>query len=648
MDANRIPSRGENIVGALCGQNVAQAEEAERDLRFMLDWAGHMSIPAVIIPPIPTDPSMAAHYARLLATMALECSTTNIQLWIRVDACEDGLAAYELLHRRCGSPANLGCMVCFGSNIVVPDSISREYLTLVHRFIGCNTRAVSFSTSAFLRNKAGFPTLPKRKQVFFTEILKRLGRTIRVVVEGNAEEEGSEGRIQTGDAGETGCLAHLQYLRHIRTRPDVVSVLDTEEAQMEASYLDHLQSPLQPLGDNLEFATYETFEKDPVKYARYEDAVYFALRDGAHDMKGATVDVHIMVVGAGRGPLVNASLRAAQRINTKSQAVKVRITAVEKNPSAVVYLRSLAASPAWAGVVQVVECDMRFAFQNLVLKMMIENEGMRADIVVSELLGSFGDNELSPECLDGVQRCGLMKKSCVSIPQSYTSFAAPVTSMRLYSEAQAQAYTPSSGAEGPWGKPSGSLQAMETPYVVRSHAASQTHAEQACWDFVHPFPGSFSESTNVRSAQLTFSPDQSHGSGRGSGYLAHDSKAAGEASAAGGTTVHGFLGTFHATLYKSPNGGEESVISIAPSTFSVGMFSWFPLYFPLREPLHVPAGASVGLSIWRRCSSDRVWYEWCSEVYSEKDEREGGREARDVVSASTVHNPNGRSYFVRL
>ena len=28
---------------------------------------------------------------------------------------------------------------------------------------------------------------------------------------------------------------------------------------------------------------------------------------------------------------------------------------------------------------------------------------LKADILVSELLGSFGDNELSPECLDGVQ-----------------------------------------------------------------------------------------------------------------------------------------------------------------------------------------------------------------------------------------------------
>ena len=27
-----------------------------------------------------------------------------------------------------------------------------------------------------------------------------------------------------------------------------------------------------------------------------------------------------------------------------------------------------------------------------------------ADVLVSELLGSFGDNELSPECLDGAMR----------------------------------------------------------------------------------------------------------------------------------------------------------------------------------------------------------------------------------------------------
>jgi hypothetical protein len=32
------------------------------------------------------------------------------------------------------------------------------------------------------------------------------------------------------------------------------------------------------------------------------------------------------------------------------------------------------------------------------------NAGAQADMLVSELLGSFGDNELSPECLDGAQK----------------------------------------------------------------------------------------------------------------------------------------------------------------------------------------------------------------------------------------------------
>lgn len=39
---------------------------------------------------------------------------------------------------------------------------------------------------------------------------------------------------------------------------------------------------------------------------------------------------------------------------------------------------------------------------------------------MSELLGSFGDNELSPECLDGAQR--LLKDDGISIPSSYVYF----------------------------------------------------------------------------------------------------------------------------------------------------------------------------------------------------------------------------------
>lgn len=64
---------------------------------------------------------------------------------------------------------------------------------------------------------------------------------------------------------------------------------------------------------------------------------------------------------------------------------------------------------------------MRFRFQ--------QEPEEKADILVSELLGSWGDNELSPECLDGAQR--FLKEGGVSIPQEYTSFVAPMSSHKV-------------------------------------------------------------------------------------------------------------------------------------------------------------------------------------------------------------------------
>ena len=57
-----------------------------------------------------------------------------------------------------------------------------------------------------------------------------------------------------------------------------------------------------------------------------------------------------------------------------------------------------------------------------------------ASILVSELLGSFGDNELSPECLDGAQR--LLAPDGVSIPCQYTSFLQPITASKAWGDAR--------------------------------------------------------------------------------------------------------------------------------------------------------------------------------------------------------------------
>lgn len=90
--------------------------------------------------------------------------------------------------------------------------------------------------------------------------------------------------------------------------------------------MDKLVFSKKPLFDNLESQVYEVFERDLKKYEQYYLAVKKALLLKAED--SVTV---LMVVGAGRGPLVRASLRAA-----KDSQRQIRVYAVEKNPNAVV------------------------------------------------------------------------------------------------------------------------------------------------------------------------------------------------------------------------------------------------------------------------------------------------------------------------
>jgi type II protein arginine methyltransferase len=104
---------------------------------------------------------------------------------------------------------------------------------------------------------------------------------------------------------------------------------ETLKRNAERPYYDYLQAPLQPLMDNLESSTYETFERDPIKYQQYELAIAAALADRKEQSE--TSPIVVMVVGAGRGPLVRASLRAS-----KKTGVPTRLFAVEKNPNAVI------------------------------------------------------------------------------------------------------------------------------------------------------------------------------------------------------------------------------------------------------------------------------------------------------------------------
>ncbi len=63
----------------------------------------------------------------------------------------------------------------------------------------------------------------------------------------------------------------------------------SEEEVLESEYRDFLQAPLQPLQDNLESSTYETFERDAAKYAAYEEAVYRYVKGGGGGRGGEEV-----------------------------------------------------------------------------------------------------------------------------------------------------------------------------------------------------------------------------------------------------------------------------------------------------------------------------------------------------------------------
>jgi protein arginine N-methyltransferase 5 len=276
--------------------------------------------------------------------------------------------------------------------------------------------------------------------------------------------------------------------------------------------------------------------------------------------------VTIMVVGAGRGPLVNRALEAADRAK-----YKVHIYAVEKNPMAIISLYSQ--KQEWGNRVTIIHEDMRSW-----------KADCQADIMVSELLGSFGDNELSPECLDGAQR--YLKADGISIPYSYTSFICPVQSPRIFSE-----LLYNRDANKPY------YANFETPFVVYLHNCFFLAETKPLFTFEHP---NFSTPIdNSRYGEVEFTIPTTG-------------------------TMHGLAGFFEAKLYK------DIAISIEPNTHSKNLISWFPMFFPIREPVTLPADSKIKVTFWRCCSSSQVWYEWT------------------MIEPTTlpIHNPTGRSFSI--
>jgi type II protein arginine methyltransferase len=275
-------------------------------------------------------------------------------------------------------------------------------------------------------------------------------------------------------------------------------------------------------------------------------------------------------------------------------------------------------------------------------------DGRVADVIVSELLGSFGDNELSPECLQPLWTHAdpCCTPDTISIPCRYTAHLAPISSSHLHHQTRLHAYYPlETASEGVVGRQA----AMETPYVVRPYRASQMHAELDCWSFAHP---SSTLDSGHRSVVLDFDLHATPSAANGSGYGPVRPEVAALTAthtttpplATCHTTIHGFVGTFTAVLYEAQgtNNQDTVLLSTAPSQYSTGMFSWFPLWFPLVTPLVVPAGCIVRALWWRRVDprQGKVWYEWAASVVD--------KDTTTTMTTTPIHNPQGRSYCVSM
>lgn len=56
----------------------------------------------------------------------------------------------------------------------------------------------------------------------------------------------------------------------------------------------------------------------------------------------------------------------------------------------------------------------------------VNADELKGDILMSELLGSFGDNELSPECLNPTEK--FLRPGGIYLPYSYTNHVLPISS----------------------------------------------------------------------------------------------------------------------------------------------------------------------------------------------------------------------------
>jgi protein arginine N-methyltransferase 5 len=269
----------------LCSPDKALASAAECAFKEEVAWASHLSLQAVLCPmPRYTVVGQVSNYARCLQ----QCFPMSpyMQYWIRIpilkplissksgapgqfDESDDGWQLWNHLRTLSGHSHRVAVALELSNDLPQrnDDGTEREYdfdMAAVCRWCAEIVKAVIIPTHIFLTNKRGFPVLSKSMQSVMNLLLKS---KIHVIFTGKPSHS-------TPDTGIPSYAPYTQYLQFLRTK---LRELMSEEEKSMQPYNDTLQSPLQPLMDNLEAQTYETFERDTIKYTQYEAAIAAAL-----------------------------------------------------------------------------------------------------------------------------------------------------------------------------------------------------------------------------------------------------------------------------------------------------------------------------------------------------------------------------------